>query len=156
MLARLRKFMVAPVMVFAAMMAMAQSTAQSSTDVYLSAAVTENGCSAGEPVALTGNMHFTSSYTTDADGVNHITISVANDLGGLGQNSGGQYAAKDSSDYSVNSSDSSAELTANFKSDLTTSGSMPSLELVQTLHMTTDINGNITATVDKNATKCGQ
>lgn len=156
MSALFRKFMVAPVMVFAAVVAMAQSTAQSSADVYLNAAITENGCSAGEPVALTGNMHFTSSYTTDTNGVNHFVISVSNDLGGLGQTSGGQYAAKDSSDYAMNSSDSSAEMTASMTSDLTSSGSMPSLELVQTLHMTTDINGNLSVSVDKNATKCGQ
>src|SRR5207253_8936043 len=126
-----------------------------SHDAYLDNQVTVNNCSAGEPVALNGNMHFQYSFTMGSDGVNHFAITAANNLAGVGQTTSTNYVANDSNDYTVNSSSPSADLTVDLKSDLVAQDSAPSLTLVQTLHITVDTSGNISAQVVSNATQCG-
>src|SRR5438045_8524591 len=91
---------------------MAQSVPVYSSDAILSGQVTTNQCTAtGEPVSLSGTVHFQYSFTTDSNGVNHFSISAASNLTGVGQTSAASYSASDSSSYTVNSSDSSAVLT---------------------------------------------
>jgi hypothetical protein len=63
--------------------------------------------------------------------------------------------AGDSSDYNVNSGQASSEATVELKSDLVSQGSAPNMTLVQTLHVTLDNTGNISAEVVDNLTQCG-
>ena len=126
------------------------------TDANLSNQVTVNQCTAaGEPVSLSGNVHFQYSFITDSSGVNHFSIAVSTNLSGVGQTSSGSYSASDSSSYTVNSSDSSADLTVDMKSDLVRQNAATSLTLVQTLHITVNTLGNITGQVVQSTTQCG-
>lgn len=132
--------------------AMAQAGA---VDVAVQNQVTTNNCSTAEPAALSGNMHFEYTFNTDSDGVNHFTVTVTNNLTGVGQNSGGTYGASDSSQYQLDNSQPSGELTVDFRSDLTPQNGGASLTLIQSLDITVDTSGNIAATVSQNATQCG-
>jgi len=124
--------------------------------VTLQNQVTTNSCSAGEPVALSGSMSYQVAVTTDpTTGLNTFSITTSNNLNGVGQTTGTNYAASDSSDYAVNSSQPSTETIVEFKSDLTSQGSTPSLTLVQTLDIVVDTSGNISAQVTANTTQCG-
>lgn len=134
--------------------AFAQSTVYPA-DVAVDNQVTTNQCSTAEPVALSGNMHFEYTYNTDSDGVNHFSVTVANNLAGVGQNSGMSYTASDSNPYSVDTSEASADLTVEFRSDLNPQGSGSGLTLVQSLHITMDTSGNISGQVTQNNTQCG-
>jgi hypothetical protein len=118
--------------------------------------VTTNSCSAGEPVVLSGTISYQVAASTDpASGANTFTIMASNNLSGVGQSTGTNYAASDSSDYIVSSSQPSTEAVVEFKSDLTSQGSAPSLTLVQTLDIVVDTSGNISAQVMGNTTQCG-
>ena len=116
---------------------------------------TVNNCSVGEPVALDGTVQVSYQLTTDTKGVNHFSITASNNLTGLGQTTSTNYLADDSSDYNVNSSQTSAEATVELKSDLVSQGSAPNMTLVQTLHVMLDTAGNISAEVMGNVTQCG-
>jgi hypothetical protein len=124
-------------------------------DASVTNQVTVNQCSVGEPVALNGTVHFSYSFTTDSSGVNQFTVSAANTLTGVGQNTGTPYVADDSDQYTSNTSDLSADLTVELRSNLKSQGSAPSLILVQSLHVTVDVSGNISAQVVGNSTNCG-
>lgn len=136
--------------------AMAQSTSVTNTfDLSVTDQTTVNQCSVGEPVALNGVVHFSYWVNTDSSGVNHFTINAASDLGGVGRNTGTAYVASDSDDYSSNGMDPSADVTVELKSALKSQGSSPGLNLVQSLHITVDTTGNISAQVVGNTTGCG-
>ena len=124
-------------------------------DASVTNQVTVNQCSIGEPVALNGTVNFSYSVTTDTSGVNHFTVSAANTLTGVGQTTGTPYVANDSDQYNSSTSDSSTDLTVELKSDLKSQGAAPSLTLVQSLHITVDVSGNIGVQVVGNSTKCG-
>ena len=143
------------VLLLCAVGAIAQSPVTNSYDINLSNAVTVNNCAAGEPVALSGTVHVSYSLSTDNNGVNNFAISAANNLAGSGQTTGMQYSASDSDNYSSNTSDASADLTVELKSDLKPQGPLPGLTLVQSLHIVVDNIGNISAQVVGNSTSCG-
>lgn len=140
-------------LVVGAVFGAAQSGGYSST---LQNQVTTNNCSAGEPVALSGTINYQLAVGIDPDsGANTFTISVSNNLSGVGQTTGGSYAASDSSNYILSSTQSSTEATVELKTDLTSQGSAPSMTLDQTLHIVVDTTGNVSAQVTGNATQCG-
>jgi hypothetical protein len=135
--------------------AFAQSGTSASYDIDLSDQVTVNTCSAGEPVALNGTVHVQSSVTTESTGVNNFTVSVANNLTGIGQTTGTSYVAADSDEYSSNTSDASVDITVELRSQLKSLGTTPNLMLVQLLHITADTSGNLSAQVVSSTTGCG-
>jgi len=136
-----------------AQFAVGQSPAYTTT---LQNQLTTNSCSAGEVVALNGTISYQVAVTTDpTTAANTFTITVSNNLNGVGQTTGTNYAASDSSDYIVSSSKPSTEAIVEFKSDLTSQGSAPSLTLVQTLDLVVDVSGNVSAQVTGNNTQCG-
>jgi hypothetical protein len=123
-------------------------------DIPVASQTTTNSCAAGEPVILNGTVHLEDIFNTDADGVNHFSITVANDLNGVGQASGMGYRAADSTVYTVNTSDSSAELYPDLKSDLIPQSSGTPLTLLQSLQISMDTNGGLTGQVNQNASQC--
>jgi hypothetical protein len=126
-----------------------------SYNIYLDNQVTTNTCSAGEPVALTGNLNFQYSFQTDSSGNHTFSITVANSLNGLGQSSGASYRAADSNTYTSTSADSSSELIVDFKSLLASqTGATVNMNLIQTLDITVDTSGNVSAQVTANNTDC--
>ena len=140
-------------LVVGAALAVAQSGSYSAT---LQGQLTTNGCSAGEPVALSGTMTYQVAVGTDPDtGANTFTITASNNLTGVGQTTGTNYAANDSSDYILSSTQSSTEAVVEFKSDLTSQGSAPSMTLIQSLDIVVDTSGKISAQVTGNNTQCG-
>jgi hypothetical protein len=117
---------------------------------------TTNNCSAGEPVNLTGTVQFSYQVATDpATGKNQFSITASNNLTGVGQTTSGNYIASDSADYVLSSAQPSTEATVQLKSDLVSQGSGPSMTLVQTLDITLDTYGNISAQVTDSSTQCG-
>lgn len=121
---------------------------------YVDNQATTNNCSAGEPVSLNGTVTFSYQFTTDSSGVNHFTISAANNMNGVGQTSGTSYVANDSDNYNSSTSDPSADITVELRSELKSQGSTPGLTLVQSLHITVDTSGNISVQVVSNTTSC--
>jgi hypothetical protein len=117
--------------------------------------VTVNSCAAGEPVSLSGGLHFQYSFTTDPTTLNQFSITASNSLVGVGQNTGTNYTASDSADYIVSSTQQSTEATVELKADLVSHGSAPSMTLTQTLDILADTSGNISAQVTGNNTQCG-
>jgi hypothetical protein len=139
----------------AAALAQSGTAMTNNYDVNLSNDVTVNSCSAGEPVALSGTVHIQSSVTTDSTGVSSFTVTAADQLTGVGQNTATSYLASDSDDYSSNTSDGSVDMTVELRSQLKSGGTAPSLMLVQVLHITADSTGNLSAQVVSNSTSCG-
>ena len=135
--------------------ALAQSAVTNTYDLGVTDQLTVNTCSMGEPVSLNGTIHLSYSVSTDSSGVNSFTVTAANNLAGVGQKSGAGYVAGDSSDYNSNTTDSSADMTVDLKSDLTPQGGGVGLTLVQSLHLVVDTSGNISAQVVSSATGCG-
>ena len=136
--------------------AMAQSTpVTNSYDLIVTDQKTVNTCSSGEPVSMNGVMHFSYSVSTDSSAVNHFSITVANSLTGVGQNTGTYYVANDSDQYNSNNDDASADLTVELKSDLKSQGSPPGMTLVQSLHIVVDTTGTISAQIVSNTSGCG-
>jgi hypothetical protein len=135
--------------------AVAQSPVTNSYDINLNNQVTVNSCSAGEPVALDGNIHLDALVSTDSTGISHFAIKATGNLLGIGQTTGTAYTATDSDDYSSNTDDPSADLTVELKSDLKSQGASPGLTLVQSLHIVVDTGGNVSAQVVGNSTSCG-
>jgi len=126
------------------------------TDIAIANQVTVNQCSAGEPVALNGTLHVQYSVSTDpSSGANLFSISASNNLSGVGQTSGAQYAAADSGDYTVSSTQSSAEATVELKADMVPQGAGTAMSLTQQLHITVDTAGDLTVQVLGNTTSCG-
>jgi hypothetical protein len=117
---------------------------------------TTNQCStAGEPVTLNGTLQIQLGVTQDADGTNHFSITVKSDLNGVGQSSGNIYLASDSSEYQVNTQDSSTQMDVEMKSDLVQQGGDTTLQLVQSLRIKVDTSGAISGQVLQSTTKCG-
>jgi hypothetical protein len=67
-------------------------------DAYLDSQATVNTCSAGENVNLNGTIRFTYYVTPDSSGVNHFVIKAASNLTGVGQTTGANYTAAESSE----------------------------------------------------------
>jgi hypothetical protein len=122
---------------------------------YVDNQATVNNCSPGEPVALNGTVVFSYQISTDSTGTNQYSVTATNSLTGIGQTTGSSYVAADSNDYASSTSDSSKDMTVELSSDLKSQGSTPSMTLVQTLHITMDIGGNISADILANTTSCG-
>jgi hypothetical protein len=122
---------------------------------YLDNQTAVNNCSAGEPVNLSGTVTFTYQFTADSTGTNNFSITATNNLTGVGQTTNTNYLAGDSNDYAASTADASKDMTVQLSSDLKSQGSAPSMSLVQTLHITVDTSGNITASVVDNTTSCG-
>ena len=123
-------------------------------DAYLDNQGTINTCPAGENVNLNGTVRFSYQFTTDSTG-NHFAVKAVSNLTGVGQTTGANYTAAEFSEYDSDTTDSSKDMTVELKSDLNSQGPLPGLALVQTLHITADTNGGITAEVVSNETSCG-
>ena len=136
--------------------AFAQSGPLNTVSVPITNAVTVNQCSAGEPVALNGTINVQYSVGTDSNGNNLFYVTASNSLTGVGQSTGAQYAAGDSEDYTLSSSQSSAEGTVQLKADLAPqSGGGTDMTVVQQLQITVDTVGDLNVQVVSNTTSCG-
>jgi len=128
--------------------------AQSTLDVAVNQPASTT-CSSGEPVALNGNLHFTYSFTTDpVTLINTYQIIVASGVSGVGQSTQTNYSGGASFGYSLSTADSPAQFTAQLKYDLNSQGSASSLMLNQTVNITVDTSGNISASVASSSTTC--
>jgi hypothetical protein len=129
--------------------------AQSTLDVAVNQTASTT-CSSGEPVALSGNLHFTYSFTTDpATGINTYQINIASSLSGVGQATQTSYAGEAASfAFGLPSISSPAQFTVQLGSRLDSQGSAPSLMLSQTVNITVDTGGNISASAASSSTSC--
>src|SRR5205085_7119382 len=91
-----------PAFLLCAAAALAQSGAANSYDINVINQVAVNGCSAGEPVSLSGVVHLSYTVSTDSNNVNHFAIYAANEVNGAGQNTGVPYVASDNAEYDSN------------------------------------------------------
>lgn len=148
--------MLSVVLVLFGPVAFAQSAPINSVDVPIANQVAVNQCSAGEPVVLNGTLHVEYSISTDTNGNNLFTVTASNNLAGVGQSSAAQYAAGDSQDYVLSSSQSSTGGTVELKADLVPQGSSgTAMTIVQELQLTVDDTGNLSVQVVSNTTTCG-
>ena len=129
--------------------------AQSTLDVAVNQTAATT-CSSGEAVAVSGNLHFAYSFTTDSTtGINTYHIAIASNLSGVGQATQTGYAGENASfGYDFPTMDSPATITLQLGSRLFAQGSAPSLTLNQTLNITVDTSGNISAAVGNSLTSC--
>jgi hypothetical protein len=124
-------------------------------DLPIANQVGVNQCSAGEPVALTGTVHVEYRVGTASNGNNLFYITASNNLTAVGQTTAGQYAAADSEDYTLSSSQSSTQATVELKADLVTQGAGTAMTVVQQLQISVDTVGNLNVQVVGNTTSCG-
>jgi hypothetical protein len=129
--------------------------AQSTLDVAVNQTAA-TACSSGEAVALSGNLHFAYSFTTDSTtGINTYHIAIASNLSGFGQATQTDYAGENASfGYDFPTTDSPAQITLQLGSRLFSQGSAPSLMLNQTVNVTVDTSGKISANVGSSGTQC--
>jgi len=113
-------------------------------------------CASGEAVGLNGNLHFAYSFTSDPTTLtNRYQITIASNVSGVGQATQTNYVGENASfAFGYTSPDSPAQLTVQLGSRLSSQGSAPSLTLTQTVNITVDTGGNISASVASNATTC--
>jgi hypothetical protein len=128
---------------------------QSIVDVAVNQTAT-NSCSSGEAVALSGNLHFAYSFTTDpATGINNYQVAILSDLSGVGQATQTSYVGENASfGYNFPTTASPAQVILQLGSRLFSQGAAPSLMLNQTVNVTVDTSGNISATVASSSTQC--
>ncbi len=132
------------------------STPLNVTDVAVQNQVTVNTCSAGEPVALNGDVNVQYSVGTDPNtGANLFFVTASNNLTGVGQTTGSQYAAADSGDYTFSSNQTSTEATVQLKADLTPQSTGTAMTLVQQLQISVDTVGDLTVQLLGNTSSCG-
>ena len=123
---------------------------------YVQNQVTVNNCSAGEPVALSGTVTVQYSVGADSNGNNLFYVTGANDLTGVGQSTGTQYAAADSEDYILSSSQSSTVGTVQLKAELAPQGGGGiNMTVIQQLQISVDTVGDLSVQVVGNTTSCG-
>src|SRR5690349_11827308 len=140
----------------AAVPAFAQSAPLNTVSVPITNAVTVNQCSAGEPVALNGTITVQYSVGTDANGNNLFYVTASNNLTGVGQSTGAQYAAGDSEDYTLSSSQTSTDGTVQLKAELAPQSSGGTdMTVVQQLQISVDTVGDLNVQVVSNTTTCG-
>jgi hypothetical protein len=129
--------------------------AQSTLDVAVNQTASTT-CSSGEAVGLNGNLHFVYSFTTDpATGINTYQVAILSNLSGVGQATQTNYAGENASfGYSFPTTASPAQITLQLGSRLFSQGSAPNLMLNQTVNITVDTGGNISASVASSSTTC--
>jgi len=112
-------------------------------------------CSTGEAVALSGDLHFAYSFTTDSTtGINTYRVVIASSLSGVGQATQTDYVGNASYGYEFPTTASPAQITLQLGSRLRSQGSAPNLTLTQTVNITVDTSGNISASVAGSSTQC--
>ena len=131
------------------------AVAQSSTDFSVNQ-VAATTCPSGEPIAVSGNLHFTYSFVTDSTtGVNTYQISISSNLSATGQATQTTYAGDNASfAYSFPTTDSPAQVSLQLGLRLFSQGSTPNLMLNQTVNITVDTAGNIGADIPTSSTSC--
>jgi len=129
--------------------------AQSTVDVNVNQTAATS-CSSGEAVALSGDLHIAYSYTTDsATGINTYRVSIVSSLSGVGQATQTNYVGENAAyGYNFPTTASPAQITLQLGSRLSSQGSAPSLTLTQTVNITVDTSGNISASVAGSNTQC--
>jgi len=134
-----------------------EAFAQSAIDVNVNDAAATS-CDSGEAVALSGALHLAYSFTTDATtGINNYRIAILSNLSGVGQATQTNYAGENASfGYSFPSTDSPAQIALQLGSRLFSQSSEPSLVLSQTVNITVDTSGNISASVPNSSTQCAK
>jgi hypothetical protein len=107
-------------------------------------------------VGLNGNLHFVYSFTTDpATAINTYQVAILSNLSGIGQATQTSYAGENASfGYSFPATASPAQITLQLGSRLFSQGSAPSLMLSQTVNITVDTSGSISASVVGSSTTC--
>jgi len=130
--------------------------AQSTLDVAVNQTAPTT-CPSGEAVALSGNLHFTYSFTTDsATGINSYQVAIASNLSGVGQATQTSYVGEAASfAFGLSSASSPTQFTVQLGSRLSSQGSAASLTLTQTVNITVDTSGNISASVASSTTCAG-
>jgi len=140
----------------AAGVALAQATTGKSTFTLPIDAVLENPCT-GEPVHLTGELHFLVHFTEDANGGLHFQGSVQpRGISGTGLESGTRYrlvGVSRSGDY-FPSGEEFRQFTIVSRFHVVSEGSSDNWIEKLTIHVTVSANGEFTAEVVKFTSKC--
>ena len=129
--------------------------AQSTADVAMNQTASTR-CSASEPIALSGNLHMQVSAAPDPSGGMRYEISMSSSLTGVGQSTQASYSGSGSYGYGFTTLDSPAQVTLELGTPLKSQGSVPDLRLSQSVSITVDSSGRVTASVTSSSTDCAQ
>ena len=129
--------------------------AQSSVDVAVNQTAS-TACSAGESVALNGNLHVQVSAAADPNGGTRYEIGMSSSLTGVGQSTQASYSGSGSYGYGFTTGDSPAQVNLELGTPLKSQGSAPDLRLSQSVNITVDSSGSISASVISSSTDCAQ
>lgn len=110
---------------------------------------------AGDLIALLGQQHAVFSVTTDAKGGQHISTHFNNvGVSGAGLTTGDQYQSTGVNRFSSNSSGPASEFTFINSFLMISAGAGGNLRVQETVYMTVNANGDVTANVTDITSVC--
>ena len=96
------------------------------------------------------------SAAPDPSGGMRYEISMSSSLTGVGQSTQASYSGSGSYGYGFTTLDSPAQVTLELGTPLKSQGSVPDLRLSQSVSITVDSSGSVTASVTNSSTDCAQ
>ena len=109
-------------------------------DSQITNQTTVNECN-GDTVTLNGTLHSEMMFSTNPNGMTHLSLNATSHLTGVGQPSGVNYVANDTTHLETNTQGSSQEQSINTKLKLISQGPQPNMTDHATLHVVIDSNG---------------
>ena len=108
-----------------------------------------------EWVTLNGTMHSEMSFSTNPNGMTHMSLNATEHMTGVGMTTGVNYAANDSQHLETNTRGFAQEQTNNTKIKLISQGPQtPNMTDHATLHVVIDKNGVPKVEISKHQIKC--
>ena len=124
------------------------------TDSPITDQLIVNECN-GENVLLNGTMHSEMTFSTNPNGMTHMSLNATEHMTGVGMTTGVNYVANDSQHLETNTREFAQEQTNNTKVKLISQGPQtPNMTDHQTLHVVIDKNGAPKVEISKHQIKC--
>ena len=123
------------------------------TDAPITNQMTANICN-GDTVTLNGTMHSEMAFTTNPNGMMHMSLNTTSHLTGVGLPSGANYVENDTTHLETNTRGFAQEQSINTKLKLISQGPTPNLMDHATLHVVIDSNGVPKIEITKHQLQC--
>jgi hypothetical protein len=124
------------------------------TDMQLTNQTILNECN-GEMVDLSGTLHEETSFSTNTKGATHFSLNATTHLTGIGEITGVNYVANDTTHIETNTRGVAQEQSMNTKMKLISQGPQtPNMVDHATLHVVIDKDNNVKVDISKHQIKC--
>ena len=133
--------------------ACAQSAPAGTTDIGVSVTA-PTSCGSGEAIAISGTVHLEYTFSTDANGSNTYTVTGTSKATGTGQTTNAAYAGNGEFGFTFSAPDSPAQYATTIHYSISAPDQGVSLRLRQSLNVSVDNAGSISAAVSNVATEC--